>query len=151
MARTLLGPRGEPDKARPTRYTQPQFALGLPHRQESDWESRGVSEREVGKRVADRRGELEPVARKSRGHDDVPEPGVTIDDEALAWRHGVQADRVRLRSGVKVRQHRANELLDRFDVLFAAVAIDAAGNIYTAEAQLRGITKYVRASSPPRN
>ena len=24
------------------------------------------------------------------------------------------------------------------------IAIDAAGNIYTAEAQLRGITKYVR-------
>jgi hypothetical protein len=24
------------------------------------------------------------------------------------------------------------------------IAIDAAGNIYTAEAQLRGVTKYVR-------
>jgi hypothetical protein len=25
-----------------------------------------------------------------------------------------------------------------------AIAVDAAGNIYTAEAQLRGVTKYVR-------
>jgi len=31
------------------------------------------------------------------------------------------------------------------------IAIDAAGNIYTAEAQLRGITKYVRASSSSRD
>jgi len=31
------------------------------------------------------------------------------------------------------------------------IAIDAAGNIYTAEAQLRGITKYVRAAAPSRD
>ena len=90
-------------------------------------------------------GELDAFGRVSGlaiGRDDVVYTTDSESSEAVhpGWRRGIRIGRL---SDGRVTQFVPPHAAGTDGAMGEGIAIDAAGNLYTAEAQLRGITKYV--------